>query len=214
MHKAHKQPKAMLEEDAEELEMPYRVVQLWTDPFDILDTTLEHSLEIVRFELPKLIFRREILASGKVKYLLFANNELVEEPSLLGSIELKKTDNEITQVTLERLVRHRHAVPFEKAVKSWKAYIQYDKDVAQAVREREKSGAGQEKPVRGRLGRPHEQDDIWAWTQIHVEHREPSTVYREWCGRPGVAARNLVDPRRQFRRIIDPWWRTKSGRKV
>lgn len=57
---------------------------------------------------------------------------------------------------------------------------------------------------RGKPGRPHLPEDTWAWEQVNIEHREQAMVFKEWQER--VKTRNLVDPERQFNRIIKPEW--------
>lgn len=57
---------------------------------------------------------------------------------------------------------------------------------------------------RGKSGRPHLPEDIWAWEQVNIEHREQAMVLKEWQER--VKTRNLVDPERHFKRIIKPEW--------
>lgn len=56
-------------------------------------------------------------------------------------------------------------------------------------------------------GRPHLPEDVWAWEQIHEHKRKKSEVYQEW--RERTQQRNLMDPLRQFNRIIHPEWMTK-----
>jgi hypothetical protein len=58
-----------------------------------------------------------------------------------------------------------------------------------------------------KAGRPHLDDDVWAWKQIHKRKRDPfPDVYEEWLQREGVISRNLEDPKRQFKRFLDPNW--------
>jgi hypothetical protein len=63
-------------------------------------------------------------------------------------------------------------------------------------------------------GRSNLPDDIWAWEQVNVHARSTSEVYKEWMNKDGVKARNLVDARRQFNRVIVPKWGNKSGRNI
>jgi hypothetical protein len=55
-------------------------------------------------------------------------------------------------------------------------------------------------------GRPHFPEDIWAWEQVNLNNRESTQVRKEWKDRAEVKKRNLVDPDRQFKRIIKPDW--------
>jgi hypothetical protein len=57
-----------------------------------------------------------------------------------------------------------------------------------------------------RGGRPHCEDDVWAWEQVNEHGRSPTEVRKEWEDREGVVKRRLVDPDRQFKRIIKPDW--------
>ena len=62
------------------------------------------------------------------------------------------------------------------------------------------------KKTKRKSGRPHYQDDVWAWEEIHKHGRNRDEVYKKWADRPGVKARNLVDLERQFKRISKPSW--------
>ena len=63
-------------------------------------------------------------------------------------------------------------------------------------------------------GRPHCPDDVWAWEEIHKHGRNAVEVYKEWAGRPGVKARNLIDLDRQFKRISKPGWMKYPGQNI
>jgi hypothetical protein len=52
-------------------------------------------------------------------------------------------------------------------------------------------------------GRPHYEDDIWAWKQVYEENREKDEVYDEWIVKQ---KRNLLDPERQFKKIMHREW--------
>jgi hypothetical protein len=58
-----------------------------------------------------------------------------------------------------------------------------------------------------RPGRPHLADDVWAWEQIYEGGRDIADVSIEWKNRPGVTARNLIDPARHFNKIKLLTWR-------
>ena len=64
-----------------------------------------------------------------------------------------------------------------------------------------------QKETHRRPGRPHLSDDIWAWEEVNLFNRQPPEVYNEWIHRPGVEARYLTDPIRQFKRVIKTEWR-------
>lgn len=53
-------------------------------------------------------------------------------------------------------------------------------------------------------GRPHLQEDIWAWQEVNEKGINPQNVYQEWMTK--AEHRNLVDPLRQFKRITSPEW--------
>lgn len=59
-------------------------------------------------------------------------------------------------------------------------------------------------------GRKHKPDDEWAWNEINEKHRNADEVKKEWLDCEGVKSRNLVDPERQFKKIIRENWKTKS----
>jgi hypothetical protein len=63
-------------------------------------------------------------------------------------------------------------------------------------------------------GRPHLSDDEWAWKQVNEAGRNQADVYEGWLSREGVKARNLVDPKRQFKRVTKPDWGNKSGQNI
>ena len=55
-------------------------------------------------------------------------------------------------------------------------------------------------------GRPHKEEDIWAWKQVNLENRDKADVFKEWKAKRKVQARNLVDAERQFKRVTQPNW--------
>ncbi len=67
---------------------------------------------------------------------------------------------------------------------------------------------------RGKSGRPHLQEDVWAWEQVNIYNRQRTEVYKEWRERIDVKARNLQDPERQFNRITKPEWGNKQGQNI
>ncbi|MGD0610638.1 MAG: hypothetical protein ABSB41_03915 [Anaerolineales bacterium] len=74
--------------------------------------------------------------------------------------------------------------------------------------------ATQSPSPKGRPGRPPSPDDEWAWAQVNEFGRSKADVFREWSEREGVGARNLVDPKGQFKRITKPGWGTKSRQNI
>jgi alkylated DNA nucleotide flippase Atl1 len=77
------------------------------------------------------------------------------------------------------------------------------KSVEQATEEL--LGAEQIKTIqRKRSGRPHLQEDIWAWKQVNEQGRIKADVYPEWETK--TEGRNLCDPKRQFTRITAQSW--------
>jgi hypothetical protein len=50
-------------------------------------------------------------------------------------------------------------------------------------------------------GRPHKSSNVWAYQQVHVFHRDPMQVYREWLDRD-EANRLLADPLDSFKKAI------------
>jgi hypothetical protein len=62
----------------------------------------------------------------------------------------------------------------------------------------------------GKPGRPHLEEDVWAWKQVNELNRPREKVQEEWLNKPGVNGRHLVEPKRQFKRIIKYHWMTKS----
>lgn len=67
-------------------------------------------------------------------------------------------------------------------------------------------------PPSGKGGRPRNEDDDWAWEQVHIHRRTVSDVHAEWQKRNLQKGRHpLVDEERSFRHAIS---RTRmNGRK-
>ncbi len=58
----------------------------------------------------------------------------------------------------------------------------------------------------GKSGRPDLKEDTWAWKQVFEQKRDMNEVYQEW--RKKAEERNLVDPERQFKKIMSDDWIT------
>lgn len=59
--------------------------------------------------------------------------------------------------------------------------------------------------LRGKPGRKHYEEDITAWKQVNEEHKPIHEVYKYWIENNGRETA-LIDPKRQFNRIINPNW--------
>lgn len=209
----------MLKSTDEDLQRSRRALEYWSEPFDLVDSALEHALEIAKLDTVELQFERSLPAAAKTIYLIYwkfldAGNPHYGDHKYLGRCELRKMPNDVTEVVIERIITGERAIPFEKLVLNWRAYVQYDKDVAEAVRARAGAKAGGVTTPRRPPGRPKLEDDMWAWEEVNVAGRPSADVFEAWLERDGVKSRNLQDPRRHFRRIIKPGWGTKPGQKV
>lgn len=61
-------------------------------------------------------------------------------------------------------------------------------------------------------GRPHFPEDIWAWKEVNQNGRPQTEVYQEWLQRimNNPDRCHLVDPERQFKKIIKADWNKES----
>jgi hypothetical protein len=60
-------------------------------------------------------------------------------------------------------------------------------------------------------GRPRNPEDVWAYEQVHREHRDSNEVYIEWLKRIGPRAHVLMDPRDSYKKAIRKRPRKASG---
>lgn len=70
-------------------------------------------------------------------------------------------------------------------------------------------GEIERKKPAGKSGRPHKDEDVWAWNEIYHKHRPKAQVEKEWLEK--IKYRDLVDPDSQFKRISNRKWGDKSG---
>ena len=62
---------------------------------------------------------------------------------------------------------------------------------------------------KGKPGRPHIPEDIWAWEQVFIECRPQKDVYSDWVEKVSnnPNRKHNVQNDRQFKRIMKPGWR-------
>ncbi len=65
-------------------------------------------------------------------------------------------------------------------------------------------------------GRPSFVEDKWAWHEVNIEKRPKNEVFIEWLQKINVnpVRSNMVDPKRQFNRIIKPSWGNKPRQNI
>jgi hypothetical protein len=69
--------------------------------------------------------------------------------------------------------------------------------------------------TKGKPGRPHYKDDIWAHDQVFSHHKPPDKIKLKWLSRvkrdPRRRDIDKEELNRQFRRIMERNWGTKAG---
>jgi PIN domain nuclease of toxin-antitoxin system len=144
-----------------------------------------------------LVDREELVNEiGGASFLSMELNQEIND----GRLELGENAKEIIKEAMKQI----DFILFQLNQMRSEAY-QYILDLIISNLRQHEIWPNQEINVRkGKIGRPRNIDDDWAYTQVRLLNREPKEVYPEWLSRIGFRENTLADPRDSFNKAIKP----------